>query len=164
MLRVRGERATGLTNRCSGGRHGPSVSMAGMSEGDRAAQFAARYLVTGDAVFLEIERAVLGVDYQATGYTTRSEADDLGRQMELCTDSRLLDLGSGCGFPGLYLSTRTGCSIVTVDPVAAGASTSRARALRDGLTDRHLAVVARGQALPVSNASFDAIVHVDVTC
>lgn len=135
-----------------------------MSDDDQAARFEARYRVTGDAVLLGIERAVLGVDYQATGYTTRSEADDLGRLLELGSTSRLLDLGSGCGFPGLYLATRTGCSVVTVDPIAAGASTSRDRARKDGLTDRHLAVVARGQALPVPNATFDAIVHVDVTC
>lgn len=135
-----------------------------MSEDDQEERFGARYRVTGDAVLLGIERAVLGVDYQATGYTTRSEADDLGRLLELDSTSRLLDLGSGCGFPGLYLATRTGCSVVTVDPIATGASTSRDRARKDGLTDRHLALVARGQALPVPNASFDAIVHVDVTC
>lgn len=135
-----------------------------MPEDVQAARFGARYRVTGDAVFLEIERAVLGVDYQATGYTTRSEADDLGRQLALGPTSRLLDLGSGCGFPGLYLATRTGCSVVTVDPIATGTSTALARARRDGLAHRHLAVVARGQALPVASASFDAVVHVDVTC
>ena len=127
-------------------------------------RFDARYHVTGDAVFVAIERAVLGVEYQATGYTTRSEADELGRRLGLGPGSRLLDVGSGCGYPGLYLAARTGCSVVTVDPVATGAAVCRARSRRDGLTDRHLAVIARGQALPVRAASFDAVVHVDVTC
>ena len=135
-----------------------------MTEDDQADRFGARYQVTGDAVFLEIERAVLGVDYQATGYTTRSEADELGRRLELGPASRLLDLGSGCGYPGLYLAARTGCSVVTVDPVATGAVAGVARARRDGLVERHLAVVARGQTLPVRAATFDAVVHVDVTC
>ena len=107
-----------------------------MPEDDQATQFGARYSVTGDAVFLEIERAVLGLDYQATGYTTRSEADDLGRKLELGPSSRLLDLGSGCGFPGLYLAARTGCSVVTVDPIATGAAVGRVRARKDGLAER----------------------------
>ncbi len=135
-----------------------------MPEDDQTDRFDDRYRVTGDSVFLEIERAVLGVDYQATGYTTRSEADELGQRLELGPASRLLDLGSGCGFPGLYLATRTGCSVVTVDPIATGAAAARARARKDRLADHHHAVVARGQALPVRSASFDAIVHVDVTC
>jgi len=135
-----------------------------MPEDDQAARFDARYQVTGNDVFLEIERAVLGVAYQATGYTTRSEADELGRRLELGPESRLLDLGSGCGYPGLYLAERTGCSVVTVDPIATGADASLARARGDGLADRHLAVVARGQALPIRTASCDAAVHVDVTC
>jgi cyclopropane fatty-acyl-phospholipid synthase-like methyltransferase len=135
-----------------------------MSEDEHAVRFDARYRVTNESAFLEIERAVLGVDYQATGYTTRSEADELGRRLELGPASRLLDLGSGCGFPGLYLAARTGCSVVTVDPIATGAAAARARARKDGMAERHLAVIGRGQALPVRTATFDAIVHVDATC
>lgn len=135
-----------------------------MGEDDQADEFEARYRVTGDDVFLEIERAVLGVDYQATGYTTRTEADEMGRRLGLGPTSRLLDLGSGCGFPGLYLATRTGCSVVTVDPVASGPAAGLARARRDTIVGRHLGIVGRGEALPIRTASCDAIVHVDVMC
>lgn len=135
-----------------------------MSGDDRSDRFEERYRITGGDVFLEIEREVLGVDYQATGYTTRAEADELGRRLELDSGSRLLDLGSGCGFPGLYLAARTGCEVVTVDPVASGAVAGLARSRRDGLAGRHLALVARGERLPLRPGSFDAVVHVDVTC
>lgn len=142
---------------------GPSAKLVDMVD-DQATRFGDRYRVSGEAVIVEVERAVLGVDYQATGYTTRSEADELARQLDLGPGSLLLDLGSGCGFPGLYLAARTGCSVVTVDPVAAGATAGLARARRDGLAHRHLAVVGRGQTLPIRAASCDAVVHVDVIC
>lgn len=135
-----------------------------MATDDADDRFEERYRVTSGDVFVEIERAVLGVDYQATGYSTRDEADLLGAQLELGAGSRLLDLGSGCGFPGLYLAGQTGCEVVTVDPVASGAEASVARATREGLSDRHLALVAEGQQLPVRPGSFDALVHVDVLC
>jgi cyclopropane fatty-acyl-phospholipid synthase-like methyltransferase len=135
-----------------------------MPGNDQPCRFDARYRTTGQDVFLDIERAVLGVDYQATGYTTRHEAEEMGRRLELDGTSTLLDLGSGCGFPGHHLATTTGCSVVSVDPVASGATAAADRARRDGLSGRVSAVVARGQELPVRSGSFDAVVHVDVIC
>lgn len=143
-------------------RSAPRVREDGAVDVDQ--EFGDRYRVTGGDVFIEIERAVLGTDYQATGYTTRREADELARVLDLRPGTRLLDLGSGCGWPGLYLATATGCEVVTVDPVVAGAEASASRADRDGLRPRHLAVVGRGELLPLRPCSFDAVVHVDVTC
>lgn len=131
---------------------------------DADEEFGDRYRITSADVFLEIEREVLGTDYQATGYTTRAEADELGQALQLGVGDRLLDLGSGCGWPGLYLAERTGCDLVTVDPVASGARAAHERAGRDGLAARHLAIVGRGEALALRPDSFDAVVHVDVTC
>lgn len=127
-------------------------------------RFDERYRITGQDVFVTMELAALGSDYQATGYATRDQADDLGRRLGLGPDRRLLDLGSGCGWPGLYLATTTGCEVVTADPVAIGAAACLVRGDRDGLGGRHLPVVARGEALPFRAESFDAVVHVDVTC
>lgn len=127
-------------------------------------RFGQRYRVTDEPVFTAIEREALGGVNQATGYTTLAEADDLGRYLELDENSLLLDVGSGCGYPGLYLAERTGCAVVTVDPVAAGASASNARSRADGPSDRHLAVVARGQDLPLRPDAFDSVVHVDALC
>jgi cyclopropane fatty-acyl-phospholipid synthase-like methyltransferase len=127
-------------------------------------RFSDRYAASAAAALIEAELEVLGTDYQANGYTTRSEADEIGDRLDLQPGSRLLDLGSGCGFPGLYLARRHGCTVTTLDPVASGASASARRSDRDGMRDRHLAVIGSGSDLPFRRHAFDAIVHVDVMC
>ncbi len=127
-------------------------------------RFEDRYRVTGEDVLIEIEREACGTDYQANGYTDRAQAVEIGMLLGLEPESLLLDLGSGCGWPGLYLACRHHCRVVTVDPVEEGVSVSRSRARRDGLTARSLGVVASGERLPVRRGAFDAVVHVDVLC
>jgi len=127
-------------------------------------RFSERYAASGAAALLQAEGEVLGSDYQANGYTTLAQAEEIGVALGLQPGRRLLDLGSGCGYPGLYLADRFGCEVVTVDPVASGAITAASRAERDGLAARHLAVLAAGAALPLRDDSFDAVVHVDVMC
>ena len=127
-------------------------------------RFSDRYVASGAAALIEAEREVLGSDYQANGYTTLSQAEQIGQALALEPGMRLLDLGSGCGFPGLYLADRFGCSVATLDPVASGATTAASRAERDDLGDRHLAAIGLGAALPFRDRVFDALVHVDVMC
>lgn len=127
-------------------------------------RFSDRYMASGAAAMIDAEREVLGSDYQANGYTTLSQAERIGVELGLGAGDRLLDVGSGCGYPGLYLAHRFGCSVTSIDPVVSGATTAAARAERDGLVDRHVAVVGLGTALPFRDRSLDAIVHVDVMC
>jgi cyclopropane fatty-acyl-phospholipid synthase-like methyltransferase len=126
-------------------------------------RFDERYGVGAEAL-LAVERAALGTDYGANGYTTRAEADEIGERLGLDADTTLLDLGSGCGWPGLHLAARSGCRLVSFDPVFSGVHRSAARADADGLTHRHVAAVVDGGRLPLADRSVDAIVHVDVLC
>ena len=116
------------------------------------------------AVLTEIEQAVLGADYKGNGYTTLVEADVLRNRLRLGPTDRLLDLGTGCGWPGLYLAETTRCAVVGTDLPLEGLVHGVRRATHDGLSARADMVAARGEALPFRRRSFDAIVHTDVLC
>jgi hypothetical protein len=49
----------------------------------------------------EIEQRVIGSDWGANGYTTMAQADALARALRLSASDRLLDIGTGRGWPGL---------------------------------------------------------------
>lgn len=126
--------------------------------------FEQRYATSGGSGPLAVEREVLGSDYRATGYTTLDQADELGRLLDLNADSVLLDIGAGCGWPGLYLAARYCCSVVTTDTVAEGSMASLERIRADRLRSRALPLVAVGEHVPIRAGSIDAVVHADVLC
>jgi cyclopropane fatty-acyl-phospholipid synthase-like methyltransferase len=78
--------------------------------------------------------------------------------------SRLLDVGTGRGWPALYLAQQSGCSVVGTDLPLSALQKARARAVREDLGDRSAVVVASGGTLPFRRRSFDALVHTDVLC
>jgi methylase of polypeptide subunit release factors len=133
-------------------------------ERNARSQFGERYAVpTGDAND-RIERSVIGAVWGANGYTTIDQADELGRQLDLAPGRRLLDVGTGRGWPGVYLAARTGCLLFGTDmPLGALALAAR-RARVEGIDDRVALVAAGGADQPFRRGSFDAIVHTDVLC
>jgi 2-polyprenyl-3-methyl-5-hydroxy-6-metoxy-1,4-benzoquinol methylase len=112
----------------------------------------------------QLEMLVIGSDWGADGYTTLSQADLLADRLGLRAGTRLLDIGSGRGWPGLYLARTTGCSVVLADLPAGGLRVARVRARQEGLSDRCAFAVASARRLPFREESFDAIVHTDVLC
>jgi cyclopropane fatty-acyl-phospholipid synthase-like methyltransferase len=131
---------------------------------DSQERFQRRYATSGVSAMIEAEREVLGSDYQANGYTTLAQADRLGDALRLDAGMRLLDIGSGCGWPGLYLAKRHGCTVVSLDPIGEGSNVANERARRDALSGRHWGVRGHGSALPFVRRSFEAVVHADVLC
>jgi methylase of polypeptide subunit release factors len=126
--------------------------------------FAHRYAVArGDANDV-IERDVIGAVWGANGYTTVDQADELGRRLKLRPGGRLLDVGTGRGWPGLYLAKQSGCSLVGTDMPVEGLVQAARRARREGLDERVSLVAAGGSAQPFRSASFDAVVLTDVLC
>jgi cyclopropane fatty-acyl-phospholipid synthase-like methyltransferase len=123
-----------------------------------------RYRPAMLAAGIAAEREAVGSDYGANGYTTLEQADALLPLLGVRAGDRLLDVGSGCGWPGLYLAQRTGCHVVVADLTAAGMRQAVKRAADDGIGARTAAVMASARHLPFRPDSFDAIVHADVLC
>ena len=88
-------------------------------------------LARSDAM-LDLERSVYGCDYGSNGGTTRLEAELISRLLELRPGAKLLDVGAGSGWPGLYLAQLTGCDVVMVDLPLAALRIARERAAADG--------------------------------
>jgi ubiquinone/menaquinone biosynthesis C-methylase UbiE len=116
------------------------------------------------AVFLEIEREVLGGDYGATSWSDRHEVEHLARLLDLAPGVRTLEIGAGSGWPGLFLARRTGCAVTLADLPREGLRVARRRSQRDRLMRRCPATVADAATLPFADASFDAVYHCDVLC
>jgi SAM-dependent methyltransferase len=126
------------------------------------ADFGERYGRTATRAVREVERAVIGDVWGANGYTTVVQADLLAEQLRVGGGSRLLDVGAGRGWPGLYIAKRTGCDVVVTDLPIEGLVVARRRARKERL--RSAAVVSSAWHLPFREGSFDAISHTDVLC
>jgi 2-polyprenyl-3-methyl-5-hydroxy-6-metoxy-1,4-benzoquinol methylase len=111
-----------------------------------------------------IEQRVIGGDWGANGFTTMAQADTLASGLGLSAGDRLLDLGTGRGWPGLYLAARTGCRVVLADLPLEGLRVATDRAAAEGLASRTGVVAAAASGLPFRAGSFDAVIHTDVLC
>src|SRR5687768_10832753 len=78
-------------------------------------RFRPRYRQRATDAERAIERAAIGGNVGANGYTTVAQADRMGRLLALGPGKALLDIGCGRGYPALYLAEKTGCRAVGVD-------------------------------------------------
>jgi 2-polyprenyl-3-methyl-5-hydroxy-6-metoxy-1,4-benzoquinol methylase len=139
------------------------VVVTGRDEAQARALFQERYRNTPSLLVRQIEQRVIGV-WGANGFTTMAQADTLARELHLSAADRLLDVGSGRGWPGLYLAARTGCRVVLTDLPLEGLRVAANRAASEGLLARTGVVAAAASGLPFRASSFDVIIHTDVLC
>jgi len=140
------------------------VIVTGRDEAQARALFQERYRNTPSLLAGQIEQRVIGGDWGANGFTTMAQADILADQLGLSAGDRLLDLGSGRGWPGLYLAAKTGCTVVLTDLPIEGLRVAANRATSEGLAARTGVVAAAASGLPFRAGSFDAVIHTDVLC
>lgn len=113
---------------------------------------------------LAVEREVFGINAGIVSYTTPEQANELAGALELKPGVRLLEIGAGTGWPGVYLTKETNCEAVLTDVPAVGIRLAAKRAAQQGLQLNVAGVVAAGSRLPFRARSFDAVVHCDVLC
>ncbi len=111
---------------------------------------------------LEVEKEVYGATLGVRGYTSLSQADTLAERLHLAPGMRLLDIGAGRGFPGLYIAERTGCSVVITDLPAGAVRNALGRVPESGLRGRCAFLLAGAERLPFRPRVFDAITNTDV--
>src|SRR5918996_5143757 len=138
--------------------------MASKNEQQTRAEFSERYRARAAFDIMDdIERRVLGEAWGAGGFTTVAEAGQLLERLHLRSGRRLLDLGAGFGWPGLYIARESGCEVVVTDMPLEGLQVAVGRAHAERV--RSLGAVAcSGRHPPFAEGTFDAIVHTDVLC
>jgi SAM-dependent methyltransferase len=143
---------------------GPPPATLTPEERAQRARFEEAYARAEKPVMRSIERGVCGCDYGGTSWTTRDEAERIGAILGLRPGVRLLDVGAGSGWPGLYLAKSSGCDVALVDLPLSGLRIATQRALADRILGVCWAAVADGARLPFRDASFDAVSHSDILC
>lgn len=116
------------------------------------ARFAGRYGAAAVPAVLAIDQRVIG-GWGASGYTTVDQTEALSRALSISPGDRLLDIGSGLGWPGRYLAVRTGCRVVLTDTALEGLRAASDRAAVEGIANRSAAVAAAADVLPLRTGS-----------
>jgi SAM-dependent methyltransferase len=141
-----------------------SPSTFGLDARDQQRRFDELYRISQSPAMRSVERGVCGCDYGATSWTTRREADQICGLLALRPGMRLLDVGAGAGWPGLYLSKISGCDIALVDLPLAGLLIAAERRRLDPTPGECWIAAADGAHLPFRDGAFDAISHSDALC
>jgi SAM-dependent methyltransferase len=126
--------------------------------------FSANYALSCLPAVKALEREVLGCDFGGTSWTTRDQASEIMLSLALDSDSNLLEIGCGAGWPGLYLSRSTGCAVTLLDLPLVALNQAAERAELDQMRDQVSIVNASGTTLPFADNCFSCISHSDVLC
>jgi ubiquinone/menaquinone biosynthesis C-methylase UbiE len=134
------------------------------SASEHCCDFAGNYDLSKLPEIKKLEQSALGCDYGGTSWTTRPQVDVIVESLALASSSRLLDIGSGSGWPGLLLGKLSACDVTLLDIPLNALRQAAERAVEDQMTDTVNIVSGSGTCLPFRDQSFDRISHSDVLC
>jgi SAM-dependent methyltransferase len=120
------------------------------------------FVRSGDELNAVVRAEAFGEDIGQFSWTTADEHRRFQAALRLGPDSRVLEVASGSGGPGLFLVRSTGCRLVGIDIHEGGIEAATAAARESGLAEKasFLFHDAR-ESLPFPDASFDAILSID---
>jgi 27-O-demethylrifamycin SV methyltransferase len=133
-------------------------------ERDLRGRYEAFYSMSQSELMRSIAQRACGCAFGAMSWTTREQADEIGGLLDLRPGQRLLDVGAGSGWPGLYLAKISGCDVALADLPLAGLRIASDHAARYPSPGRCWVAVADGARLPFGDGAFDAVSHGDVLC
>jgi SAM-dependent methyltransferase len=131
---------------------------------DVPSRYEAYYTISRSEVMRSIAHKACGCDFGALSWITRGQADEMGAMLALSPGERLLDVGAGSGWPGLYLAKMSGCDVALADLPLAGLRMAADQVARDPPAGRCWIAVADGARLPFPDGAFETICHGDVLC
>jgi O-methyltransferase StaMB len=105
--------------------------------------------------------------YFPNGDETLADAHDAHTDLvaslaELCEGQRVLDIGCGLGAPGVRMARRHGCNVTGINISREQVRQGREMIASQGMADRVEIEYGDARRLPFHDASFDAIVCVEV--
>jgi hypothetical protein len=134
----------------------------GMAEADLVERFREYYASSESEAIRELERRTLGVAFGGNGYTDTVQVQRFVSLLGVSRGDRLLELGSGAGWPGLYIAQQSGAEVVLSDVPWEGLVRGQYRGRHERISTD--AVACLGTELPFRDMSFAGVTHSDVMC
>lgn len=143
---------------------GGLATMRTAEEQAQTARLDADYEAARNPIVQAVTNDVCGCGYVGISWTTRDESDQMLDFLALSAADRLLDVGAGAGWPGLFFTNVTGCHLTLLDLPESGLRIARERAIADGVDARVQTVQGDAADMPLPTSSLTAISHSDVLC
>ena len=143
-----------------------STSSTGLGASSNAAAFDELFRrIASSTVLREIWRTAFAEEYpehaSPFSFVTRTELSTLAAAFKVEPSQRLVDLGCGCGGPGLYLASNDSASLDGIDISAVAVQLATEAALQRSMSSRARFHVADAASTGLPTASYTGVVSID---